>query len=312
MTVLLILCLWPTPALAQDASTEGGFEEEFRSWVVEETEWRPRRGVALTTTRFAREHAEKYAKAAELGSFWADVSHHVASTKGVVLFQTDEFDIYVVGDSHSSVQLCVLDRGRPGCEVWGLVGPARARDPRATFIDATGDGVLELKVELGGACGAGCYVEALTIYSLDGSQVKKLYHRGWEHDYQPGSTAIEKKGLRSVSLPSEPGGPLVFEYEALLVLGAHAVPDDDAARPRFRETCRLAEKGAKFQCEDHLKERGRIDRIEPFLDSNEWETNASRIRFLIENLAALRAHGFVVEAEFVRRLERHLPESMRR
>ncbi|MFP4601079.1 MAG: hypothetical protein ACLFVJ_22715 [Persicimonas sp.] len=329
--LLLVLALAPAQTAAEEEADEAP-EALFRKWVVGEMDWRPGHGVSLTTVDFARKHARSYPEKSDerRGGFGVSCPqpHELADTEGLVLFQTEQVDIFVHA-SHllpegrsGEANVCIFQRGRPTGQGIGCVpGMLRGRDPKVKFVEATGAYPLELKVHASGGCGTNCGVEFIKIYALDAYEPNPILERAFGRDYLPSIPNANYWNLKITHMPDGPNDSLVIRYHPMLLINGIWLPPPspfeadeptEPRRPLIRERCQRENVGEKMSCEKEVIEKTTLDDTEPFLHGRTWRQNARAITYFIEHQDELRERGFVIEKEFIERLRRHLPESMQR
>jgi hypothetical protein len=310
-------------------------ERLFRHHVVREMGWQPGSGIKLTTTDYAREHARSYPEKKEERAGCRSPRGY-ADAEGLVLFQTEVYDLFVRSnhvnlsrDLYSDGELrvastdfpaCLYRRGRPtGADV-GDVDPFDRRNQEAVFYEATGSAPPELKLHARGSCGTECGGEVLEIYALDSDEENPIYWRGFGRDHRRTKPDMSYWDLQIVGQPETSGDTLVLEFYPILQINGVWFPPpspfedeepESQRRPLIRESCERPSPGQAFDCKTEVTGSYEFDDVTPFLQAENWRINARHIIFFIEHADQLRERGFIIEPEFIERLEGHLPVSMR-
>lgn len=346
LIVVLGIALVLAPRAA--ATDEPELAEGFRSRIVHLIKWRPDHGVSLTTTEFAREHARSYpersAKEKDTGGpVHCPSPREYADDEGIVLFQTTAVDIFLFADElfripasesvtgndtalgHHPQTVCLYERGNPTGKRIGYVGGTN-RDRKLEFYEATGEKPLELKGEAAGGCGTNCTFETLEIIALDSNDSNPILLKSFGRNYMRWHNGVTGWDLRIVRQPTRSGEPLVLEYNPVFRTLDRWIPESGSyghsrpfsksnsredRSPLIREECRRQELDEEMVCKRETIRRAKIDDVSMFLRAYKWRDNAKAIVYLIEHQDDLRQEGFIIEEEFIERLKKHLPESMR-
>jgi hypothetical protein len=304
------MCLAPDISLAQTAGRPE-IQEDFRKRVVRSWRWKPKSGIGLTTTKYARDYllSHYFDSSGQWKGASGGLSREALLNTPLVLFQSRSLDIIVLPLRHASHErVVVVDR--QSLEVY-LNDRLTCGTYRSSyeFIDVEGDSQLELLRTTDGVCANHMTLQQVYIYGLTewtqllgqravavlAGKCPKFINELVEPF--PHRMLRDKKGRLTVEFRVSFG--LLMKHET----GYCALSDP---RTVIRRVCEYRAKSERYECTDDTIDAHTLVLSELKTCSN-WEDNADNIRWVLENADELRARGFRFPKGFLERLPRHLP-----
>jgi hypothetical protein len=300
----LAVSLVAATTVAQESSSDERDEaraQAFRKGIVERWGWRPNYGVALTTTQYARKYLAERPESYGDYFFRANVG-----PSRVVLFQTDELDIWASGRTGVFYSVIERDSGKVLADN-GLEFNPSPGDLDARFVDVDSAPPFEFYVEGYTNGGTGLAGSLLRIYDLKNGFDPMLEASGQfdAHncpELQPRLGGHTPKGASI-------GASITIDHSYVLALKAKSgwsmfcqmIQD----KTTWKRHCSFNSAERAFQCREELIESATLNL--QTLKLGGWQENAKNIRWVIENADMLEKKGFRFPEGFLERLPRHLP-----
>ena len=304
------ICLAPDISVAQ-AADRPEIQEDFRKRVVRSWRWKPKSGIGLTTTKYARDYllSRYFDNSGAWKGEHARISRAALTEQPLVLFQSESLDIVVLPLNYvDHDRVVVVDRKSSDVVLHDYLSCGTYRSSYE-FIDVDGDSPLELLRKTDGVCANMMSTQSISIYGLT----------EWNKLLEMREVALETgKCPKFISELVEPfphrmlrdkKGRLTLEFRVSFGLlmrhdSGYCEPSDP--RTVIRRVCEYRAKSERYECTDHTIDAHTLA-LSDIKTCWNWEDNADNIRWVLENADELRARRFRFPKGFLERLPRHLP-----